>query len=371
MFAAWLPALVLWMAFAMAGGQVSLTAAFPPAVLTIAVAAVLGLAVWQFCIRFPWPEKFRVPFYAMHIVAGLIYGIVWMVATIAVEPLVTHKQMWSVLRTPRAITWALTGVWLYAVVAGISYAILSQQRARENERRALRAEAGLSAARLDALQHRLHPHFLFNALHTVAALVREDSAQAENAIEKLGDMLRYTLQEDIGNSVPFAEEWEFTRRYLDFEQIRYGERLSVVTTIDPRCLNCSAPLFALQTLVENAVRHSIATRPEGGTIEIAAQPVDKLLMVQVRDDAPHPASGHPLPASRGEGYRDGRCREPSPRARGEGARSADEGFGLNALRQRLNAVYGDQAHLSVVSDPTGFQVSLVIPQMHTEDADDE
>ena len=81
MFAAWLPALVLWMAFAMAGGQVSLTAAFPPAVLTIAVAAVLGLAVWQFCIRFPWPEKFRVPFYAMHIVAGLIYGIVWMVAT--------------------------------------------------------------------------------------------------------------------------------------------------------------------------------------------------------------------------------------------------------------------------------------------------
>src|SRR5205807_3531633 len=100
--------------------------------------------------------------------------------------------------------------------------------ARENERRALRAEAGLSAARLDALQHRLHPHFLFNALHTVAALVREDSAQAENAIEKLGDMLRYTLQEDAGNTVPFAEEWDFTRRYLDFEQLRHGERLSVI-----------------------------------------------------------------------------------------------------------------------------------------------
>src|SRR5712691_840721 len=268
----------------MAGGQVSLAAAFPRAVLTIGMAALVGVAVWQFCIRVPWPEKFRARFYALHIVAAVIYGGVWMIGTIAVEPLLTHTQMWSVLKTPRAVTWVLTGMWLYAAVAGISYAIQSQQRAHDNERRALRAEAGLSAARLDALQHRLHPHFLFNALHTVAALVRQDSTQAENAIEKLGDMLRYTLQEDIGNTVPFAEEWEFTRRYLDFEQLRHGERLTVVTAIDPACMSCSAPLFALQTLVENAVHHSIATRPEGGKIEITAYPVDKLLLVQVRDD---------------------------------------------------------------------------------------
>jgi len=332
----------LWLAFAMAGGQVSLAAAFPRAVLTIGMAALVGVAVWQFCIRVPWPEKFRARFYALHIVAAVIYGGVWMIGTIAVEPLLTHTQMWSVLKTPRAVTWVLTGMWLYAAVAGISYAIQSQQRAHENERRALRAEAGLSAARLDALQHRLHPHFLFNALHTVAALVRQDSAQAENAIEKLGDMLRYTLQEDIGNTVPFAEEWEFTRRYLDFEELRYGERLSVVTAIDPACMTCSAPLFALQTLVENAVRHSISTRPDGGRIEITARTDDKSLFVKVRDDG-------------GDGL----------------ANQNGSHFGLRALRERLNAVYGDGAQLITQSDPAGFEVSLVIPRTRSEDANDE
>lgn len=342
MIAAWLPALALWLAFAMAGGQVSLTAAFPPAVLTIAVAAVVGLAIWEVCVRVPLPEKFRVTFFAIHLLAAIIYSAVWVIATIAIEPMITHKPMWDVLKSPRAFTWGLTGIWLYAIVAGISYAILGQQRARENERRALRAEAGLSAARLDALQHRLHPHFLFNALHTVAALVRRDSAQAENAIEKLGDMLRYTLQDDVGNTVPFADEWEFTRRYLDFEQLRHGERLSVVTSIDPACMTCSAPLFALQTLVENAVRHSIATRPEGGKIEITAHPVDKLLLVQVRDDG-----GNGLSSQNGSH------------------------FGLNALRERLYAVYGDKAKLSIASDSSGFQVSFMIPGSQIEDLDDE
>lgn len=338
MIAAWLPALVLWMAFAMAGGQVSLAVAFPPALLTITVAALLGLAVWQLCIRVPWPEKFRTGFYLLHIVTAVIYGIMWMIATIALEP----TPMWSVLRTPRAITWALTGVWLYAVIAGISYAILAQRRARENERRALQAEAGLSAARLDALQHRLHPHFLFNALHTVAALVRQDSAQAESAIEKLGDMLRYSLQDNVENTVPFAEEWEFTRRYLDFEQLRYGERLNVVTAIDPGCMVCSAPSFALQTLVENAVRHSIATRPAGGRIEITARADENNLFVQVRDDG-----GNGLATQNGSH------------------------FGLHALRERLDAVYGGKAQLRIESNPASFEVSFVVPRTQIEDADDE
>jgi two-component system LytT family sensor kinase len=326
----------------MASGQVSLRAAFPNAALTIGVAALVGLAVWQLCIKVPWPEKFSVRFYALHMVAAVIYGFLWMVGTIAVEPLLTHTQMWGVLKTSRAITWVLTGVWLYAAIAGISYAIQTQRRARENERRALRAEAGLSAARLDALQHRLHPHFLFNALHTVAALVREDSAQAENAIEKLGDMLRYTLQDDIGNTVPFAEEWGFTRRYLDFEQLRYGDRLTVETAIDPECMTCSAPLFAVQTLVENAVRHSIAMRPQGGKIEITARTDDQRLFVKVRDDG-----GNGLPAQDGSH------------------------FGLHALRERLNAVYGDGAHLTIASEPQSFEVSFVIPRSESEGADDE
>lgn len=343
MMAAWFPALVLWFAFGVASGQVSIGKAFAEACLTIAVAAVVGLGIWEVAVRVPWPETHRARFFATHVGAALVYSYLWMFGTTVADPIITHKAPnWRMLSSARSIPFGLTGIWLYTVVAGLCYTIIAQKNAREQERRALRAETALSAARLDALQHRLHPHFLFNALHTVAALVRQDSQQAENAIEKLGDMLRYTLQDDVGNTVPFAEEWEFTRRYLDFEQLRHGERLTVVTAIDPACMSCSAPLFALQTLVENAVHHSIATRPEGGKIEITAHPVDKLLLVQVRDD-------------------------------GGNGKSSQDGlqFGLSALRERLRAVYGDKAKLSVASDSSGFQVSFMIPGTQVEDFDDE
>jgi LytS/YehU family sensor histidine kinase len=340
--AAWLPALALWLAFAMASGQVTLLAALPSAALTMATAALLGRGVWWLTGRMPWPDKLHVRFFAVHALGAVLFSVLWVLLTVALEPIITGTAMWGILRTPRATTWALTGVWLYAVVTGVSYAVRSQQRVHENERRALLAEAGLSAARLDALQHRLHPHFLFNALHTVAALVREDSAQAENAIEKLGDMLRYSLQENNESTVPFSEEWEFTRRYLDFEQLRYGERLSVVTAVDPACLTCSAPPFALQTLVENAVHHSIAARPAGGRIEITARANEKNLFVQVKDDG-----GNGLATQNGSQ------------------------FGLRALRERLSAVYGSSAQLDITSEPDGFAVSFVVPRTLSEDVDDE
>src|SRR5438477_178698 len=112
MIAAWSPALALWLAFGMAGGQVSLAAAFPGAALTIAVAAILGLAVWEVCVRVAWPDQSRVRFFAIHTLAASIYSAAWVLGTIALEPIITHTQMWDVLKTPRAITWALTGLWL-------------------------------------------------------------------------------------------------------------------------------------------------------------------------------------------------------------------------------------------------------------------
>ena len=331
---AWVAVLLLWIAFAMTSG-ISFIAALPRSILTIGIAAILGFGVWRLCRAMPWPRRPSLRFCAVHLVAAALYGSSWMIINIALEPLITGRSVWGILRTPRALTWLLTSVWLYAVIAGVSYAIQAQ-------RRALIAEAGLSAARLDALQNRLHPHFLFNALHTVAALVRQDSAQAESAIEKLGDMLRYTLQPQTENIVPFAEEWEFTRRYLDFEQLRYGDRLRVEPAIDPDCMTCSAPLFALQTLVENAVRHSIATRPEGGRIAITARADEKKLFVQVRDDG------------------------------GNGAAAQDGShFGLHALRERLSAVYGNESQLVIDSNPSGFEVSFAVPRTRAGEADDE
>jgi len=345
LIAAWLPILVFWVALAIVYGHMPFGMAVLWATSTVTTAALFGIVVAKFCRKTPWPQRLRAGFYAKHLLAAALYGFVWIFSTYAVEPLFMDKPMtWHQVITSPFLGWQLfMGLWLYGVIAGISYAIQTQRRAFENESRALRAEAGLTAACLDALRSRLHPHFLFNALHTVAALVRHDAGQAENAIEKLGDMLRYSLRETRGGTVPFDEEWAFTQRYLEFEQLRHGDRLMVVSSIDDACGPCSAPSFALQTLVENAVRHSISTRAEGGRIEITAKVDDGCLLVRVRDDG------------------------------GNGLPQANEGthFGLPALRERLKAMYGDEAHLAIENSAAGFEVSFTIPRNRAEDADDE
>jgi signal transduction histidine kinase len=339
--AAWLPMFVFWIVLAVMYGRMTFLQALPLAALTIGSAALLGIIVWRFCVRMPWPQRLRAGFYIRHILAAALYAVVWVGGVTTIETLVTGNQVWRMLLTTGVIGWQLLmGLWLYGGIAGFSYAIQTQNRAHESERRALQAEGMLTSARLDALRSRLHPHFLFNALHTVAALVRHDPGQAESAIEKLGDMLRYSLLETDSGTVPFAEEWAFTRRYLEFEQTRYGERLTVDISIDDACTVCSVPPFALQTLVENAVRHSIATRAEGGRIEIAARADDTQLHVRVRDDG----------------------------CNGQPAQNGTQ-IGLSSLRERLHAIYGDAATLTIDSSPAGFEVSFRVPR--SEDGDDE
>lgn len=338
--AAWLPIFAFWLLITVIYARITLLEALPRTAATIGVAALIGIGVWMFCARRPWPHQVRISFYAGHLAAAFAYAALWTFSLYAVEPLFSGVPALTAIRNSQVLGWQLLmGLLVYGVIAGVSYGIQTQRRARENERRALQAEASLKAARLEALQNRLHPHFLFNALHTVAALVRDDPAEAEQAVEKLGDMLRYTLRDGNGDRVPFSEEWEFTKRYLEFEELRFGERLRVSTEVDPECHACSLPPFSLQTLVENAVRHSIAPRAEGGLIEILARAGAAHLDVGVRDDGIGGAGGT-----------------------SDGTRT-----GLRALRERLSAVYGGSARLTIGREPSGFFVFFSVPRTITED----
>jgi signal transduction histidine kinase len=337
---AWLPFFLFWVLFYLSYAREprELTPALSSAFAAIGSAALLSLAVWRFCARNPWPLTVRPSFYLKHLAAASAYGVTWILAMYGGEGALQGRNFFDDLVSgfsSRVILWQfLMGVWLYGLVAGVAYGIQTRRRANESERRALRAEAALVQARLDALRSRLNPHFLFNALHTVGALVRHDPATAENAVEKLGDILRQTLREDAGETVPFREEWELTERYLEFEQLRYGERLAVSRNIDPRAFECHTPTFALQTLVENAVRHSIASRVEGGRVEISARVDGATFLLRVRDDGP----GRTASSNGGTGY------------------------GLRALEERLAAVYGDDAALTINADgATGYEVSVRLP----------
>jgi signal transduction histidine kinase len=347
---AWLPFFLFWVIFVMSFTKWRLGIAITSGLFSIGGAALLGLAVWRFCRKRPWPTRVRPSFYSKHLVAAGAYAAIWLTALNGGFALVEGKPFLEMLKSSfrsGVIGWQfLMGAWLYGLIAGVSYAIQIREGASESERRALRAESALVAARLDALRSRLNPHFLFNALHTVGALVRQDSARAENAVEKLGDILRHTLRDDLGETVSFREEWALTERYLEFEQLRYEDRLSVSREIDPGSFSCSTPSFALQTLVENAVRHSIAHRVEGGRVEISTRVEDGTFFLRVRDDGP-----------------------------GAGASPAAEtrnGYGLRALRERLEAVYGEAASLAVRTGAgAGYEVSITIPCHPTAAESDE
>lgn len=331
--AAWLPFFAIWFLFALSYPHDRFSTVLIGTLISMGSAGLLGIAVWHVCKRWPLPAGFRLKFYLLQIVVAVAYATVWTGVLYGLEFLRNGRIPPMMSSWPAGCRQLLEGVWFYTIFAGIAYSVHTRNRLHEEEKLAAHAEALAAAARLDALRARLNPHFLFNALHTLAALVKFRPAAAESAIERLGDMLRYALKEDGRDLVEFSEEYDFTRQYLAFEQLRYEDRLKVDVQIDPECFNFDLPPFSMQTLAENAVRHAIALRPEGGSIWIKCCCQSGKLAVSVRDDG---AGG-----------------------------SADAGpshqFGLRSLRERLHAAYGPSADLHVHGNSGGFEASFVVP----------
>jgi len=332
--AAWLPFFIIWVFYARSYAHYPLRAALLTSLISMGSASLLGMAVWHVCQRWPWPLRLDLKFYLLQISFAVLYSILW---SVAVEWLESLRRGTNALpdfwKNPFLGWQLLTGLWLYGLFAGVSYAVQTRNRLQEKETIAARAEALAAAARLDAIRARLNPHFLFNALHTLAALVKFRPTMAETAIERLGDMLRYTLKEDGRELVEFSEEYEFTRQYITFEQLRYEDRLKVDVQIDPESFHFDIPPFSIQTLAENAVRHAISIRPEGGSIWIKCSCKDGKLSVSVRDDGP-----------------------------GGGADATESHqFGLRSLRERLRAAYGSSADLSAHCGPEGFEARFIVP----------
>ena len=315
----------------MSSGQVTVGTAVVGGLISMGSAGLLGIVVWYACERWRWPLGFSLSFYALQIVLAVLYGATWTVVTFLLDYLRgATPGVWS---WPAMGRQTLLGIWFYAVLAGISHAVQTRKRLHENETLAARAEALAAAARLEALRARLNPHFLFNALHTLAAVVKFQPSLAEGAIERLGGMLRYTLKEDGRGMVEFSEEYDFTRQYLAFEKLRYEDRLAVNMEIDPGSFEFDLPPFSIQTLAENAVHHAIAIRPEGGSIWITSSCKNGSLQISVRDDGP------------GLGLETGESHQ----------------FGLRSVRERLLAAFGPSAELRVDRNSGGFQASFIVP----------
>lgn len=230
------------------------------------------------------------------------------------------------------------GVMIYWLILLVSYAVDYQKRYREGEVRATRLQAQLAQAQLQALKMQLHPHFLFNTLHSISALIHKDPDAADKMIARLGDFLRMTLENSGMQEVSLGQELEFLKCYLEIERIRFRDRLTVQMDIEPRTLDARLPNLILQPIVENAIRHGISPRTCPGRIEIAAKCLNGTLQVAVTDNGPGLASDSNTGSI------------------------VKEGVGLSNTEARLKQLYGADHRLDLSNTSKGgLTVILEIP----------
>ena len=221
----------------------------------------------------------------------------------------------------------------YVPIVLVAHAVAYYRRFRERQLRASQLEAQLAKARLQALKSQLQPHFLFNTLHSISALMLTDVPSADKMMSRLSDLLRMSF-EDIGTQVTtLSRELEFVSVYLEIERIRFEDRLKIILDVAPDTLDAEVPHLLLQPLVENALRHGISRLSSGGEIRIAASHDERTLHLLVRDNGPGLGNGDAPPSK--------------------------AGLGLKATQERLETLFGNAQAFEVRSPPEGGAEAFV------------
>ena len=220
------------------------------------------------------------------------------------------------------------------------------QKRQEQELLAHDLRLQTSRSELKALRAQINPHFLFNALNTIASLIHTDPARADQAVEQLAEVFRYTLRRSQAEWAPLDQELALAQAYLDVEHARFGERLRYTIEASPAARRAHVPAMTLQTLVENAVKHGISATRDGGHVRVVAQEQDGILTLAVEDDGPGLAPGWQRRAPRADG----------------------ENFGLRNVRDRLAGHFGADAALAIRRDEArGVTVAMItLPYLVTE-----
>jgi sensor histidine kinase YesM len=290
-------------------------------------------AVVQLSRKYPPGKTTPISAWLLHLGASISIGLISAALTAGLELLL---DPWAISSPPspffallfkKFYNGLLSYLILYAFIVAISY-VLETESARLNEQ--------LSKAQLDALRRQIEPHFLFNTLNSIAGLVREKrNDDAVNMIVRLSDFLRRVVEDSNRQNAPLGEEIEFLQKYLDIQKVRFAERLQVSVNVPKELLPALIPSLILQPMVENAVKHGIAKRAQGGMIRIAAVRSNGMLNLSVFNDGPN------LPAGWDES-----C----------------SGIGISNVRTRLQGLYGNRFELSIRNqEPSGVEVSVSVP----------
>ena len=292
--------------------------------------------------RWPPVRPHLIRHLALHVVAGIIVAVV----KVQAERIV---RMWIFGASPYLLPSSLALHFLiYWAIVVLALGAAYYRRSRHRELEASRTETRLHEARLQLLASQLQPHFLFNALNTIAETVHEDPERADRMIGSLSELLRATLEQD-GHLVTLADELLLADRYLAIQQARFGDRLRVDVHVPDAVRECRVPRLILQPLLENAIHHGVSARIDGGRIHIAADRLGDVLRLTIHDNGK--TSGDSPVVVRGGNEN-----------LGADPRGPNHGIGLSNTQARLVAMYGDRASLDVASvSGEGTTVTITMP----------
>jgi signal transduction histidine kinase len=296
---------------------------------------LIFLLARRFELRKHFPRNVLIHLGASVVLSGFVIS--------AASPLVWYLGYPNLARNPTlAILWRNNafsayyfhqGLTIYWTTLVVAHALYYYRGLRKREAETARLTAQLAQAQLQALKMQIHPHFLFNTLNSIAALLHKDVEAADRMIARLGDFLRLTLKSSDAQTVAFEQELEFLKCYLDIEHIRFQDRLTVEMDIDPHALKATVPNLILQPIVENAVRHGVARQTSHGHITIRARREGERLIMTVADNGP-----------------------------GLKAQSNGSGIGISNTRARLEQFYGSDFSFQIAnSTERGASVTLDVP----------
>jgi sensor histidine kinase YesM len=291
--------------------------------------------------RFPLEEGHRLRSVTVYAAAGLFFALARALLPFFIQFFVIYGAdgLSAFLRHKYFVLVAdfMIAVVVYGMILTFGHALNYYRQYREKELRASQLEALLAQSQLQALKMQIHPHFLFNALNSISALQLEDIAAAQEMTARLGDFLRLTLESVGTQEVSLKQEMEFLRCYLDIERVRFGHRLTTEIQIEPETLDARVPNLILQPIVENAIRHGVATSVAPGNIKISASRDNGYLRLQIKDNGPGLVSSRSANDSAG-------------------------GLGLANTQARLKQLFGSGYLFELVNAPEGgLVVTLKIP----------
>lgn len=269
---------------------------------------------------------------AFHLLVGVVVAVTWALLAyyinLAIIPGWEPLGLWTMLNTT-----FMTSYFYYIGIIALVHGIIFAREHHAREVKALQEARAAVQAQLHVLKMELQPHFLFNTLHAISALMHRDVKVANEMLVLLAEMLDAALQTVRDQEVTLEKELETLKLYMQIQQIRFGDRLRVEYAIDPEALGARVPHLIFQPLVENAIKYGIADRAAGGRVEISAQISDERLQLAVQDDGPGLPDGNP------------------PR-----------GIGLTNTQERLSHLYGEGQRFELRDAPGGgVRAAVTIP----------